>query len=150
MDERIDDEIDLRDIFLVLWKSRRLIAAIFLIAVVAAGAISIIMPSVYRASCIVVLGNFEDPIYTTQAGAVEIIKSDAFLANLSDNLNLSLSPGQLDALRESISVEPVKGSDRLLRISIETEDPAEGKRILEGMVLLFFNMSSKSYSEQRG
>lgn len=149
MDERMDDEIDLRDIFLVLWKNRILIAAIFLIAVVAAGAVSLMMPSVYRASCIVALGNFDDPIYTTQAGASEIMLSDAFLVDLSGNLNLSLSPSDLDGLRNRISVEPVKGSDRLLGISIETEDPAEGRRILEGMVLLFVSRSNKSYSEQR-
>lgn len=145
----MDDEIDLRDIFLVLWKNRLLIAAVFLIAVVAAGAISLMMPSVYRASCIVALGNFGDPVYTTEASAIEIMLSDGFLANLSPNLNLSLSPEQLDALRESISVEPIKGSDRLLKISVETEDPAEGKRLLEGMVLLFISRSNQSYSEQR-
>lgn len=145
----MDDEIDLRDIFLVLWKNRLLIVAVFLIAVVAAGAISLMMPSVYRASCIVALGNFGDPVYTTQASASEIMLSDAFLANLSANLNLSLSPEQLDALRESISVEPVKGSDRLLKISVERGDPAEGKRLLEGMALLFGSRSNQSYSEQR-
>ncbi|HPO89150.1 MAG TPA: Wzz/FepE/Etk N-terminal domain-containing protein, partial [Methanothrix sp.] len=150
MDERMDDEIDLREIFLVLWKNRLLIAAVFLIAVVAAGAISLMMPSVYRASCLVALGNFGDPVYTTQSGASEIMTSDAFVLDLLSRLNLSLSPGKLAAFKDCMRIEPVKGSDRLLSISMETTDPDEGARILREMVSLFADRSNQSYSEQRG
>lgn len=150
MDERMDDEIDLRDIIRVLWENRFLVVGIFLIAVVAAGAVSIMMPSVYRASCLVALGNFGDPVYTTQSGASEILTSDAFVLDLLSRLNLSLSPGELAEFKDRIRIEPVKGSDRLLSISMETTDPEEGKRILREMVSLFEDRSNQSYTEQRG
>lgn len=145
----VEDEIDLRDLLDVLWRERRLIAGIFLVAVLAAGAISLLMPSIYRASCIIALGNFGDPVYTTQADASEIMLSDAFILDLAERLNISRS-GTPHALRESINVEPVEGSDRLLRVSIETEDPAEGEKIIEGMALLFVDRCNQSYSKQRG
>lgn len=150
MDERMDDEIDLRDIIRVLWENRFLVVGIFLIAVVAAGAVSIMMPSVYRASCLVALGNFGDPVYTTQSGASEILTSDAFVLDLLSRLNLSLSPGEFVEFKDRMRIEPVKGSDRLLSISMETTDPEEGKRILREMVSLFEDRSNQSYTEQRG
>ncbi|MGB9924599.1 MAG: Wzz/FepE/Etk N-terminal domain-containing protein [Methanothrix sp.] len=149
MDE-MDDEIDLRDIFLVLWKNRLMIAAVFMIAVIAAGAVSFMMPSVYRASCIVALGDFGDPMYTTQSAASEIMTSDAFVLDLLSRLNLSLSPGEFAAFKDSMWIEPVKGSDRLLSISMETTDPDDGARILREMVSLFADRSNQSYSERRG
>jgi len=145
----VEDEIDLRDLLDVLWRERRLIAGIFLVAVLAAGAIGFLMPSIYRASCIIALGNFGDPVYTTQADASEIMLSDAFILDLAERLNISRSRTP-DALRESINVEPVKGSDRLLRVSIETEDPEEGTNIIEEMSLLFVDRCNQSYSKQRG
>jgi uncharacterized protein involved in exopolysaccharide biosynthesis len=73
--------------------------------------------------------------------------SDKFILELVSRLNLSLSPGEL---KESIRIEPVKGSDRLLSISIETRDPRVGEKILEEMVDLFAERSNQSYSEQKG
>ncbi|MDM7934092.1 MAG: GNVR domain-containing protein [Methanothrix sp.] len=107
------------------------------------------MPSVYRASCILALGNFGDPIYTSQGSAAEIMLSDGFMLDLLEQLNTSPTPDNLRALGESIAVEPVKGSERLLEISVETRDPKEAVRIAEGIVILYASRSNQSYTEQR-
>ncbi len=143
-----DDEIDLRDLLMVLWRNRGLIVGIFLVVVVTGGAVSMLMPSVYRASCIIALGNFEDPIYTNQANVVEIMQSDGFMLKLVEYLNLSISPSEFSALKDSIKVEPVKGSNHLLRISIETTDPTEGRDIATGMAQLLLSESEERYRKQ--
>lgn len=145
----MDDEIDLEDIFDVLWKSRLLIIGIFMIAVLVAGAISFAMPSIYRVSGIVALGNFGDPVYTGQASAQGIMQSDEFLLDINQELKLNLTPNDFSALKASIKIEPVKGTDNLLEISVESKNKQEGKDIIEGMVLLFANKSEESYNKQR-
>jgi len=54
----MDDEIDLRDIFRVLWNGRHLIIGVFVVAVLVAGVISFAMPPVYKISSIITGGNF--------------------------------------------------------------------------------------------
>jgi len=147
----MEDEIDLRDILLVLWKNRLLIVGIFLIAVVAAGAISFAMPSVYRVSCIVALGNFGDPIYTTQDAAFTIMTSDGFILDALNSLNLSVSryPSELSRIKDNLKISPVSDADRLLVISLDTRVPKDDMRIVEEIVGLFVNRSEESYREQK-
>ena len=57
----MEDEIDLRDIFGVLWKRRLLILGTFIVAVLLAGVISFAMPPVYKVSSIVAVGLYDDP-----------------------------------------------------------------------------------------
>ncbi len=52
----MEDEIDLRDIFGVLWKRRLLIVGTFIIAVLLAGVISFAVPPVYKVSSIIAIG----------------------------------------------------------------------------------------------
>ncbi len=144
----MDDEIDLRDIFGVLWKRRLLIIGVFVVAVLAAGVISFVMPPTYEVSGIVALGNFGEPIYTDQAAATDIMLSDEFLLDLIGKLNLSITPGNYSGFKESIKIEPVKGTDSLLMISIETKDKQQGIEVIDGIVRLFANRSEVSYNKQ--
>jgi len=143
MDE-MDDEIDLRDIFIVLWKNRLMIAAIFLIAVVAAGAISFMMPSVYRASCIVALGNFADPIYTNADLVERLLLSDETLQDVIQQLKLDVP---LEYFKYSISINRI--TDGTLAISIETSDKENATLILTTMVHLLVNRSEDNYNKYK-
>lgn len=145
----MEDEIDLRDIFDILWKSRLLIIGIFMIVVLVGGAISFSMPSIYRVSSIVAIGNFGDPIYTGQASAQGIMLSDEFLLDVMEKLKLNLTSNGFSALKGSIKVVPIKGTDNLLEISVESKNKQEGKDIIEGMVQLFTNRSEESYNKQK-
>ena len=143
----MDDDIDLRDIFRVLWKNRFLILGIFLIAVVVAGVVSVAMPSVYRSSCIVALGNFGDPIYTDRYIAEEFLLSDELLLEVIDQLNLDVPPEKLKGFRDGIKIESV--SDTVLKISIETKDRQNATEILQKMVSIILNHSEGSYNKYR-
>lgn len=145
----MNNEIDLRNIFPFVWKNRLLIVGVFFIAVVAAGAISFAMPSVYRVSCIVALGNFGDPVYTSQFSANEIMLSEAFLMDVIDRLNLSVSPSKFREITDTLKIYPVRGSDRLLVISFDTRIPREEIRIVEEIVRLFIDRSEESYNLQK-
>ncbi|MBK7386527.1 MAG: hypothetical protein IPI63_07300 [Methanothrix sp.] len=144
----MDDEIDLRDIFRILWKRRLLIIGVFAIAVLMAGVISFTMPSVYRVSSIVALGNFEDPVYTTQASAKSIMLSDQFLIDILQQLPNS-TINDFQKFKKSVKVESVKDSDRLIEISVETPDRREGKIAVEKMVLLYADLSENSYNKYK-
>jgi uncharacterized protein involved in exopolysaccharide biosynthesis len=145
----MDYEIDLRDILLILWKNRLLIIGILLVAVVAAGAITFAMGPVYRISSVVSLGNFGDLDYTTQASANEIMLSEGFILDAIGRLNISVSPREFKEIRDGLKIYPVKGSERLLAISLDTRRPREGKEIVEEIVGHFANRSQESYNEQK-
>ena len=143
----MDDEIDLRDIFRILWKRRLMIIGIFVVAVMIAGVISFTLPSVYKVSSIVAMGNFEEPVYTSQASAKSIMLSDQFLQEVF--LQLPNKTNDFKKFKGSIKVESVKDSDRLIEISVETPDREEGKVIVEKMILLYANLSELSYNRYK-
>jgi capsular polysaccharide biosynthesis protein len=144
----MEDEIDLRDIFGVLRKRRLLIIGVFMVAVLVAGVISFAMPPTYEVSSIVALGNFGEPIYTGQAAAVDIMLSDEFILDIIKEHNFSITQGNYSGFKESIKIEPVKGTDNLLMISIETKDKLQGIEVIDGIVRLFANRSEESYNKQ--
>jgi uncharacterized protein involved in exopolysaccharide biosynthesis len=143
----MESEIDLHDIFRVLWKDRLLIGGIFCIAVVVVGAISFALPSAYRASCLIALGNFGDPIFTTESLTERILLSDELLAEVISELNLDIPPEDFNRFKESIRIKRV--ADNVLEISIETEDRMNASKIISNMVLLFVNSSEASYNKYK-
>lgn len=145
----MEDEIDLRDIFRVLWKRRLLIIGVFVVAVLVAGAISFAMPPAYKISSIIEMGNFADPVYTSQAAAKSIMLSDEFLLEVFEQISLNATVGEFSAFKGSVIVEPVKGSDRLIEISIETPKRQEGLKAVEKIVWLYANRSEDRYNEQK-
>jgi capsular polysaccharide biosynthesis protein len=145
----MDDEIDLRDIFHILWKRRLLIIAVFAIAVLVAGVISFTMPPVYRISSIVALGNFEDPVYTSQASAKIIILSDEFLLGVFEELSSNARARGFGSFKESVKVEPLKDSDMLIEISVETPGRQQGREAVEKIVGLYAKNSEDSYNKYK-
>jgi uncharacterized protein involved in exopolysaccharide biosynthesis len=145
----MDDEIDLRDIFRVLWKRRLLIIGVFVIVVLMAGVISFAMPPVYRVSSIIAVGNYSDPVYTSQASAKSIMLSEDFTREAFEQINLNAMVGQFSTLRDSLKVEPVKGSNSLIEISVETPNRQEGLKAVEKMAWLYAKRSEDSYNKQK-
>lgn len=145
----MNDEIDLRDIFRVLWKGRLLIIGVFVVAVLAAGVMSFAMPPVYRISSIIAVGNFEDPVYTSQASAKSIMLSDEFLQEALEQVGPNATESLFRKLKGGIKVEPVKDSDRLIQISVETPERQKGREIVEKMIWLYANRSADSYNKHK-
>ena len=117
----MEDEIDLRDIFGVLWKRRLLILGTFIVAVLLAGVISFAMPPVYKVSSIVAVGLYDDPAYTSQASMKNVMLSDEFLLEVFEAITPNGTSSDFRTFKDDVKVEPVKDSDRLVEISIETK-----------------------------
>jgi len=143
----MEDEIDLRDIFRVLWKRRLLIIGVFVVAVLVAGVISFAMPPVYRVSSIIAIGNFDDPVYTSQDSVKGIMLSDEFLLEVFEQLRPNATGSEFSAFKESVKVYPV--GDRLFKISVETPKKQEGLKAVEKIVWLYANRSEDSYNKQK-
>lgn len=145
----MDDEINLRDIFHALWKSRRLISGTFMVSILIGGVICFVMPQSYMVSSIVDLGNFGDPVYTNPESAKGIMLDESFLLEVVERLGLNMSPGEFKGLKDSIKIGPTGGSDSLIAITITTGKKQEGKAVIKEMTVLFTNRSKESYNLQK-
>ncbi len=145
----MNDEIDLRDIFSVLWKRRLLIIAVTAIAVLAAALISFAMPPVYKVSSIIAVGLYDDPAYTSQASMKNVMLSDEFLVEVFEAISPNGTSSDFRDFRNSIKVEPIKDNDKLLEISIETKKRKEGPKAIETMVERYSVLSQNSYDKQK-
>ena len=144
----MDDEIDLRDIIRILWKRRLMIIGIFVVAVMIAGVISFAMTPVYRVSSIIAMGNFEDPVYTSQVSAKGIMLSDQFLLEVFE-MSPNATMNEFRAFKGGAKVELVKDSDKLIEISVETTDRKKGQVAVENMISLYANRSEDSYNRYK-
>lgn len=145
----MEDEIDLRDIFGVLWKRRLLILGTFIIAVLLAGVISFAMPPVYKVSSIIAVGFYDDPAYTSQASMKNVMLSDEFLLDVFEVISPNGNSSDFRTFKDSVEVEPVRDSDRLVEISIETKKRKEGLKAVETMIERYSSLSENSYSKQK-
>ncbi|MDI6711565.1 MAG: Wzz/FepE/Etk N-terminal domain-containing protein [Bacillota bacterium] len=143
-----DDEIDLRDLVLVLWRYRWMITGVFVLAVAAAAALSFLLPPVYKVSTTIALGQFNSPVYTNPAAAKEVLRSDDLLLKTIKELNLDVPMEEFRGFKEDIEVTPVKDTN-MLQVSIMTADRAEGKAVVEKMVELFKEDCAPDYEENR-
>lgn len=145
----MDDEIDLRDIFRILWKRRLMIIGIFIVAVLIAGVISFAMTPVYRVSSIIAMGNFEEPVYTSQTSVKSIILSDEFLLEVFNQIRPNATSSEFAAFRNSVKVEAIKDSDKLIKISVDSPKRQEGMVAVEKIIGLYANRSEDSYNRQK-
>lgn len=146
--EIADDEIDLRDIILVLWRHRWFIIGIFLVSVLAAGIVSFAQAPVYEVRTVIDLGRYQSRIYTSPPAVKELIASDDFLWEVVHGLGLNVGKKNFKGFKESIKAEEIEGTD-MLSIVIETADRAEGKAVLEKMVELFQNRSHPDFERHQ-
>lgn len=145
----MEDEIDLRDIFGVLWKRRLLILGTFIIAVLLAGVISFAMPPVYKVSSIIAVGFYDDPAYTSQASMKNVMLSDEFLLEVFETISPNGTSSEFRTFKDDVKVEPVRDSDRLVEISIETKKRKEGLKAVETMIERYSRLSENSYNKQK-
>ena len=145
----MEDEIDLRDIFRVLSKRRLMIMGVFVCSILVAGVISFAVPPVYKVSSIIAIGYFDDPAYTSQASMKNVMISDEFLLEVFEAISPNGSSGDFRDFKENVEVEPVKDSDRLIEISIETEKRKEGLTAVEIMIERYSELSENSYNKQK-
>ncbi len=145
----MEDEIDLRDVFGVIWKRRVLILGTFIIAVLLAGVISFAIPPVYKVSSIIAVGLYDDPAYASQASMKNVMLSDEFLLDVFEAISPNGTSSDFRSFKDNIKIEPVKDSDRLIEIIIETEKKKESVKAVETMIESYSMLSENSYNKQK-
>jgi uncharacterized protein involved in exopolysaccharide biosynthesis len=104
------------------------------------------MTPVYKASCIIALGNYGDPINTNDITVKELMLSDEYLLEVIDTLNLDVPPEKFEDFKGSIEItKNITGN--IFEISIETPDQQNATAILTQIVSTSLNHSEESYSK---
>ncbi len=136
------DEIDLRALFLQLWRQRWLVVAITLAAMLAAALASLALPGVYRVESLVELEKMDTGSLQQSEGR-EILESRALLTAALKELAITTDPRDFEAKAEVIK------DTRYLKFSLEGPDPAQVTRVTGKMVDLFVAQRNKLYQERR-
>ncbi|MGI9862082.1 Wzz/FepE/Etk N-terminal domain-containing protein [Moorella naiadis] len=137
-----DDEIDLRELLLVLWRQRVLIAVVTLIAAVAAVLASLALPRVYRVEALIQMERLDNK-QSVQSEGKEILESRALLTAALNQLAV-----QADPLTFKATGQPVKDTD-YLQFSLEGRDPAQLTKVADKIVALFIDKRNQIYKERR-
>ena len=129
-----EQEVSLRDYIRVIRKRKKVILLLFFIAVIASAVVSFVLSPVYEVTSTLKIGKIVDvdtlekePI-ESQPGASGLLKSSQFLGDAIKDLNLLFT---VKELQEKISVEPVRETEDLVQIKVETKNPSQYLRIID-------------------
>lgn len=145
----MDDEIDLRDVFRMLWKNRSLAAGTIIISIVIAILASLLMPQIYQVSGIIYLGNFSDSVYANADSAKALMISDGFLSEAIEKLSFEVPSDKYNLFKSGIEIDAAKDAENLLVITCNSPNGTEGKEIVETMISIFAARSIVSYNSER-
>ncbi|MBC2742002.1 MAG: hypothetical protein HGJ93_02870 [Desulfosarcina sp.] len=123
-----DDEIDLVDLFLIIWKRKMMIIAVTLLLTVAAAGISFIMPKVYEVVAILEPGkDAEGKLVENPQSIRENILGGAYNEIVAEKLKISLD--EIPKFKASVPKET-----DLVKISIESDEPQQAVAILQKLL----------------
>ncbi|MGB9790957.1 MAG: Wzz/FepE/Etk N-terminal domain-containing protein [Thermacetogeniaceae bacterium] len=147
-----EEEIDLRDLLLTLWRYRKLIVVIFLLAVVVSSVVSFLLPPVYEVKSLVSLGsvtasNGQTVNVISPAAAKEMLMSDDLFREAVEKAGLDLANPTVGYCRKGLKAEAVKDTN-FVRITIETGDPVVGMKILNELVDVFKHRAASGFDRQ--
>ena len=127
--EHGNDEIDLVDLFMIVWKRKILIAAITVLAVFAAAGISMFIPEIYEISAII------DPAKDSEGKPVE--KPQAIRANIINGaFNAAIAESlKLDQNEIPEFIADIPEETDLLILSTENSDPKQGIDVLNELLI---------------
>ena len=136
--EYYDDEIDLRELILVLWNYRKLILGIFLASVLIGTVISFAMTPVYQVQAKISLGNYilnpenSKPLMTPETAREILLSSDFQEEAWGSGINAGV-----------LNITHVEKTN-ILKIILETNDPEQGESLLNKLISHF----DKTITEQ--
>jgi len=139
----MERESELKDYLVVLLKWKKLIIAITLVSLVAAGIMSyFVLPPIYRGSAVVYLAE----IYTTpllKAKDVQSqIESGSFLQKLSQDLNVPLSQ-----IEGNVSLSTAQDS-KVIVVSFDSQSKELIKSFFEHFIVEINNFNDQAYQNQ--
>ena len=137
--EYYDDEIDLRDLILVLWNYRKLVLGIFLVSLIIGTVISFAITPVYQVKAKISLGNYAvDPddgkqLMTPETARKILLSSDFQKEAWSSEINA----GALD-------ITPIENTN-ILQLTLETSEPQQGVVLLNELIAQFEEKTEEQY-----
>lgn len=142
----MQEEISLREIIDIVWKGKKIIAAVTLICMLISGVFSffVLSPS-YEAESIVRFSssqkeNGERNVALDLNSFAESLKSDVSLNRVIEKLELAPNQFSVNGLRNSIETTVVKDAN-VIRLKMKGSDPATITRIIN---LLAFEMGARA------
>jgi len=129
-----EQEVSLKDYIRVIRKRKKTILLLFFIVVIASAVVSFVLPPVYEVTSTLKIGKIVDvdtlekELIESQPGASGLLKSSQFLGDAIKDLNLLFT---VKELQEKISVEPVRETEDLVQIKVETKNPSQYLRIID-------------------
>lgn len=147
-----EEEIDLRDLLLVLYRYRKVVIAIFLFAVAVGAVVSFLLPPTYEVKALVSLGSIPTSSGQTvsimpPAAAKEMLLSRDLFQEAVKNAGLDLRNPLVNSCKKGLKAEVVKDTN-FIRITIETSDPVLGKKILDELVDVFKQKAASGFNRQ--
>ncbi len=134
-----EDEINLRDLLLVLWNWRKLVLAIFLVSLVIGTVLSFAASPVYQVQARVSLGNFAADTTNIQPKITPATAKEMLLGSdlREEAWGKGINAGELAVL-------PVENTN-ILKITLDTGDPRQGEDLLDKLVALFSEKAGAQY-----
>ncbi|HHW57022.1 MAG TPA: capsular biosynthesis protein [Clostridia bacterium] len=145
----MEEEVDLREIFLIITKRMKIIVIITLLAMILSGVLSyFVIPPVYKASTSLIISRSQNLAINSQiqvqdiqisrmlaATYSEIVKSRRVLQPVIDKLNL---PVTVEQLKNNVDVAS-KDNTEIIEISIKDSDPNKAAEIANAIANSFMD-----------
>lgn len=156
---RYEDEIDLRELFMVLWKGKRLIIATTLVFTILAGIITMFFINPVYEAKLDILVNFPEIVntkygeykmlMTTNEQYVNLIHSNDVIKATMQDMNYDISKSSIGSLSSGISVIKDDKKPNSFTIKIQAGTPDEALNISSSLYknyISFLNSMIKSRS----
>ena len=138
-----EDEIDLRDLLLVLWKWRKLILAIFLVSLLIGAVYSFAVSPVYQVQAKISIGSFESETNSTQPKMTPETAKEILLSS-----DLQEEAWGAGTNAEGLNVEIVADTN-ILEITLDTNDPQQGEVLLNKLINFFDEREGVRYERSK-
>jgi len=141
----VEDEIDLKDLIMTLWNSKKIIIASTLVIALLAGSISMFaLTPVYDTKLSLVVsmpeeyntryGKYQLPI-TTNNQYVDLIYSNDVLSNTIRDMNYNIKDISIEVLKKKISIEkmPINSDieQNSFEVIVSSDNPAESLKLAQ-------------------
>ncbi len=139
-----EDEIDLRELIMTLWKRKKMIISLTLVVAILAGMFSMfVLSPVYETKLNIVIsmpekydtryGEYTLPITTNQE-YINLIKSNNVIINTIDNMGYSSDEVSIDGLKKRITVsqnDAKTGSANSFEVTVSADNPEESLKLAQ-------------------
>lgn len=140
----VDDEIDLRQYLIVLWRRRYTIAAITLTAVVAAALFSFLSSPTYESQALIQLSEHSATVYASPSTAAEVLTAPSFLDPIAKEFGMASGR----ELLKRVKVEPVRDT-RMVRLKVRDSSAERARNIANAIASAFVARASERVEEKR-